>query len=105
MPRVDKLEPVFVQYIPQEIEEGKLYISEEFEVSIHLCACGCGGKTVMPFNQNTGWRMKNLNGLVSFSPSVGNFSGEQPYHAHYFIVDNVIRWCEEPRSPKVINTI
>lgn len=91
-----ELEPVFVKFIPDELEDGKLYISEEFEVSIHLCACGCKGKTVLPFKQvrdHNHWGMTNNNGKISFDPSVGNFSGENPYHAHYFIRENRVVWC------------
>ncbi len=90
---IDILIPVFVETI-DEIEEGKLYISRKYGVAIHLCACGCGGKTVMPFNDKTGgWTMTEKDDKVSFTPSVGNWAGESPYHAHYFITQNKIVWC------------
>lgn len=43
------LVPMWVDSIPELLEQGVLYISEKFGVSIHLCACGCGEKTVLPF--------------------------------------------------------
>lgn len=91
--KINELRPIFVEEIPREKESGILYISEKYKVSIHLCACGCGEQTVLPFNKSGEWNMTNNNGLVSFSPSVGNFSGENPYHAHYFITNNKVVWC------------
>lgn len=86
-------------YIPKDIKEGIIYISKEFKLAMHLCACGCGGKTVMPTDISAGgWSMlEESDGTVSFRPSIGNFSGENPYHAHYFIVKNKVQWCEPPR--------
>jgi len=94
--RIRELIPVFVDVIPDNAEEGKLYVSKLYCVAIHLCACGCGGKTVMDLKPNwkDGWTLiENPNGTLSFSPSIGNFTGENPYHAHYFIVENKIVWC------------
>lgn len=93
MSKVDELKPVFVRHIPQPVEEGILYISEDFHASIHLCACGCGQQTVLPFNMSHGWNMVKEDGdLITFSPSIGNFN-PPPYHAHYFIRRNKIVWC------------
>lgn len=99
---IAELTPVFIKFIPKPLEEGKLYISEEFNTSIHLCACGCGVQTVLPFNrtingQNDGWTLAKNGDLITMRPSVGNFSGERPYHAHYYITDNKIEWCEPVR--------
>jgi hypothetical protein len=96
--RTEVLIPVFVEQIPKEIEEGKLYITKEFNTSVHLCACGCGGKTVLPFNciiegKVKGWDMiEHRDGTVSFTPSIGNWANEHPYHAHYFITKSKIVW-------------
>jgi hypothetical protein len=90
MKRLDELKPLFIKYIPVLKEHGIPYISEEFEVSVHLCACGCGGVTVQPFNDKfDGWDITIENDMVSFTPSVGNFSGENPYHVHYYIKNNM----------------
>ncbi len=91
--KIHEIKPVFVEEIKSTIEEGIIYISEKYNVSVHLCACGCKGKTVLPFNTEGEWRMVNNNGKISFSPSIGNFSGESPYHAHYYITENKIIWC------------
>lgn len=97
--KMHEVKPVFIKHIPawKDMENAILYISEEFKVSNHLCACGCGQQTVLPFNRDRDfgkdWSMTNDNGKISFIPSIGNFSGENPYHAHYLITDNKIIWC------------
>ena len=98
MERLQSIVPVFVDEVPEELEHGKVYISRIYEVAVHLCACGCGQKTVMPLNQKPlgdyiGWLLAEENGVVSFTPSVGNFQWESPYHAHYYITGNQIVWC------------
>lgn len=92
--RLSEIEPVFCDEIPNEIEEGKLYISDLYEVSVHLCACGCKQKTVMPLGSGE-WNYSSSpdKKIVSFNPSIGNFNGENPYHAHYYITNNKIVWC------------
>jgi len=90
-----KISEVTLKYVeqmpsPGEKEEGILYISEKFRLAIHLCACGCGIETVTPTNK---WKLKTeKDGTVTLSPSIGNFNGEHPYHAHYFIRKNKIIW-------------
>ena len=82
--------PIFLEFIPSELEEGKLYISKEYEIAVHLCMCGCKGKTVTPLGQGEWTLTESENGnVVSLQPSIGNWSGEKPtYHAHYFITNN-----------------
>ena len=38
----EKVDYKFVEYIPDDLEEGVVYISGEFAVTAHLCCCGCG---------------------------------------------------------------
>lgn len=95
--RIYEITPVYIVNCPpwNEMEEGKLYISKEFGIANHLCACGCRQQTPMGFKPHwdNGWNfMENSDGTVSFTPSIGNFMGENPYHAHYFITNNKIIW-------------
>lgn len=85
--------PVYVTLAPNDMEQGKVYISEEFNTAIHKCLCGCGEKVVMPlahgdgFFRNKGWNIiKEANGTVSFSPSVGNFQSK--CNTHYIMTKN-----------------
>lgn len=81
------IEPVFVYYMPEDMEEGKLYISEEFDTCIHKCLCGCGNKVHTPLGNN-GWKLtKHDKGKVSLSPSI--LSNQIPCNSHYIITKNV----------------
>lgn len=92
MAKLIEIIPKFFDYIPNDLEYGRLYISEKFKVAIHLCACGCGEKAVTPLKEKE-WTLTKLNGKITLRPSIGNFSGEKPYHAHYLITENKIDWC------------
>lgn len=91
MERINELTPVYCDYMPDVLEAGKLYISTVFKLAIHLCACGCGGQTVTPLSDKE-WTLTDKGGIVTLRPSIGNWSGENPYHAHYYITDNKIEW-------------
>jgi hypothetical protein len=70
--RHETLRTVFVETMPETLEEGVLYISQTYQTSIHLCACGCGYSTVVPFNHANWWSL-TLNGdSVTLHPSIGN---------------------------------
>ncbi len=91
MNRINELIPQYVEFMPSELEDGKLYISEKFSIAIHLCACGCKRKTVTPLGDGE-WSLSKNNDKITLRPSIGNFMGETPYHAHYYITDNQIEW-------------
>jgi len=90
---IERIEPEFVEFIPEELAPGKLYISMEYATASHLCCCGCGEKVVTPFTP-TDWRMTYDGETVSLRPSVGNW--EQACQTHYVIDRNRViehdRW-------------
>lgn len=87
-----EVKPVYVKFIPDELEKDVIYISHEFEVSIHLCLCGCGNKAVLPFGiKNKGWNLIENNDKVSFTPSILNTNCPNKYH--YIITNNVANVC------------
>ena len=87
------IEPIYLPdtMIPfNEMEYGKIYISEKYNTSTHRCLCGCGEKTVLPLNHdgsNFGWDLIKKNDIISFTPSIGNFNF--PCMSHYIITKNV----------------
>lgn len=86
------LRPEFVFFIPEELAEGVLYVSEEFEVAIHRCACGCGEKVVTPLCvPQGGWTLTRAGDTVTLSPSIGNY--QIPCRSHYWIERNTVRWA------------
>ena len=84
-----KIDPLFVTYIPDNMEDGKLYISVKYATAIHKCCCGCGKEVVTPLGDN-GWRLIQKKGKISLSPSIGNWQYE--CKTHYFIKNNKIIW-------------
>lgn len=84
------LEPEFVTSVPDELVDGVLYISIPFRTSIHLCACGCRNKVVMPIRPGA-WHVTYDGETISMSPSVGNWSF--PCRSHYWIRRNTIEWA------------
>jgi hypothetical protein len=92
--KINSLIPLYCETIPEVLEEGILYISYKYGMAIHLCACGCKQHCVTGLQPywNTGWSIQDNEGLITLRPSIGNWEGENPYHAHYFITNNKIEW-------------
>jgi hypothetical protein len=86
----------FVDNIPDEIEEGALYISLQYCTAIHKCVCGCGNEVVTPISP-TDWELTFDGETVSLYPSIGNWS--YACKSHYFITKSKIRpafkWTEK----------
>lgn len=78
-----------VEFIPEKLEEGILYISLKYETAVHKCFCGCGMETVTPLSKN-GWKIVFENDTVSLSPSIGNHQFE--CKSHYVIIKNKVIW-------------
>src|SRR2546423_1582885 len=80
----------FVTSAPADPEPGVLYISIEYDTTIHLCACGCESQVVLPLHP-TAWRLTYDGDSISIFPSVGNWSF--PCRSHYWIERGRIRWA------------
>ena len=81
-----------VEFIPKELEEGVLYVSELFRTASHLCCCGCGGRVVTPLNAAK-WRLTDHGDSVTLSPSIG--LGTFACRSHYWIKRGVVEWCPD----------
>lgn len=81
-----------VRYMPKDLKPGVLYVSEEFDIAMHLCACGCGSKVKTPLGP-TEWSVAETDSGPSLSPSVGNW--QQPCKSHYWIDRGEIRWASK----------
>lgn len=79
-----------VQYVPKTLEPGLLYVAEEFDIAVHLCACGCGAKVTTPLGPAE-WRITEKEGLPTLHPSVGNW--QLPCRSHYLIIAGSTRWA------------
>lgn len=87
--RLQRIQHQFVEFVPEKLESGKLYVSLEYNTASHLCACGCGYEVVTILGPADSSITYNGRG-VSISPSIGN--SNFPCKSHYWIEDNRILW-------------
>jgi hypothetical protein len=85
----------FVEYIPDDIKEGTIYISVTFATAVHKCCCGCRNQVVTPLSP-TDWKLTFDGKFISLDPSIGNWGF--PCQSHYWIKHNTVRWA--PRWTK-----
>ncbi|MGH7285640.1 MAG: DUF6527 family protein [Polyangiaceae bacterium] len=84
--------------MPRQLEAGVVYVSEEFEVATHLCACGCGNKVTTPLGP-TEWSFKENRGKPTLSPSIGNW--QWPCRSHYWITAGKVSWTGQWTSDQI----
>jgi hypothetical protein len=85
------LQHKFVEFIPNLIEEGILYISVDYCTAIHKCVCGCGNEVVTPLSP-TDWRLNFDGKTISLYPSIGNWNFD--CQSHYWITKNRIEYSK-----------
>lgn len=88
-----------VTYLPHDLAPGVLYVSEEYAVAGHLCACGCGNKVVTPLGPAE-WSFRERNGLPTLFPSIGSW--QLPCQSHYLITDGRIDWAPKWSEAAVV---
>lgn len=85
----------FVEFVPEKIEEGVLYISMEYCTAVHKCFCGCGNEVVTPLSP-TDWKLTFDGKTITLYPSIGNWNFE--CRSHYWIRNSTVeyadRWTE-----------
>lgn len=93
--RISALIPMYVAIMPRDLNPGIIYICHRYGSVIHLCACGCGIKTVTPIKPEwkDGWTLTEEDGgkVVTLEPSIGNM--QFPCGSHYYVRHNKIVWC------------
>jgi hypothetical protein len=87
-----KLQHSFVQLIPDQLEDGVLYISTKHSTAIHKCVCGCNNEVVTPLSP-TDWQLTFDGESVSLNPSIGNWSFK--CKSHYWIVKDTIKMARK----------
>jgi hypothetical protein len=89
MKKMSRISLQRVHYMPKELKPGILYVSVEFDVAGHLCACGCGNKVMTPLGP-TEWTFTDTARGPSLKPSIGNW--QLPCRSHYWIDGGNIGW-------------
>ena len=87
-----------VRHIPQTLDPGVLYVSEEFEIAMHLCPCGCGTKVSTPLGP-TDWKFTDSPKGPSLYPSVGNW--QRPCQSHYWLQGGKVVWAGRWTSAQI----
>ena len=86
-----KFEMQLAHRVPEKLKSGLLYVCFDCNVVVHLCACGCGEKVVLPIAPDF-WSVKYDGETVSLTPSIGNF--QFPCKSHYWIRENKVIWVD-----------
>ena len=81
----------FVEFIPEVIRDGSIYVCIPFSTVVHKCCCGCGHEVVTPLSP-TDWKLIFDGVSVSLHPSIGNWSF--PCQAHYWIQHDRVFWAD-----------
>jgi len=95
---MEEIDLLKVHFLPKDHEEGVLYVSEEYGVAGHLCACGCRNKVITPLGP-TEWSITISNNRASLYPSIGNW--QLPCKSHYWIKNGTIEWSHELTEEEV----
>lgn len=88
----------FVEFIPREMESGKLYISLPYGATSHLCLCGCGAEVVTPLSP-VGWTLSYDGVAVSLTPSIGSW--DLPCQSHYYIDKGAVIWARKMNAAEI----
>lgn len=88
----------FVEFVPDELEEGVIYVSLTYGTAVHMCACGCGSEVVTPISP-TDWTLHFDGESISLDPSIGNWSFE--CQSHYWVRSNEILWAPKWSQRKI----
>jgi hypothetical protein len=79
----------FVEFIPEDMKEGTIYVSIPYATVAHRCCCGCGGEVFTPLSP-TDWKLIFDGQSISLYPSIGNWSFD--CQSHYWIESNAVKW-------------
>ncbi len=90
MKRKVTLKHEFVEFIPENIPDGVLYVSLRFTTVAHKCCCGCGNEVITPLSP-TDWQLAFDGVSVTLFPSIGNWN--LACKSHYWIRNNKVIWA------------
>lgn len=87
--RRHRLAHEFVEYVPEDVRAGVVYVSTTYATATHKCCCGCNNEVVTPLLP-TDWELTFDGESISLYPSIGNWS--LPCQSHYWITRNQVKW-------------
>lgn len=95
----ERLKHEFIETIPEDLDEGIIYISTRFRVAIHLCCCGCKNKVVTPLSP-VRWKLVFDGKSVSLDPSIGNWNYD--CESHYWIINSKVEWARKWTKNEIV---
>ncbi len=87
-----------VEFIPEKLDAGVLYISRRYGTVAHKCCCGCGEEVITPLTP-TDWSLRMDGNLVTLHPSIGNWSFN--CQSHYWIRRSQVIWAEQMSQQEI----
>lgn len=96
--RISTLQPRLVEYIPDQLDDGVLYISKRFRKCSHRCCCGCGEEVVTLLSPAE-WTLTMDGSTASLWPSIGNW--DYACRSHYVIRKNQVLWAKPMTAGQV----
>ncbi len=88
----------FVEFIPDRLEEGVIYISQRYGTAAHKCCCGCGEEVITPLTP-TDWTLRLDSSVVTLHPSIGNWSFA--CRSHYWIRRSKVIWAGDMSQQRI----
>ena len=88
----------FVEFIPEHLEDGVVYISTKYSTAMHKCCCGCQEEVVTPLSP-VDWQLIFDGKTISLYPSIGNWGLK--CQSHYWIRKNKVIWSEKWSDTKI----
>jgi len=79
----------FVDFIPDQLEQGVIYVALEYGAVVHLCCDGCGERVSTPLHPAQ-WKLIFDGETISLRPSVG--SSSLACKSHYSIEQGRVQW-------------
>lgn len=89
MPPTDRFTHGCEEFLPDELDEGVLYVSLRYSIVVHLCACGCRTKVFCALDPSD-YKITFDGQSISMWPSIGNWD----FHcrSHYIIRRGQVQW-------------
>lgn len=85
-----KLKLEFVEWMPDRIDEGILYITMKYHTVVHKCPCGCENNVVTSITPKS-WLLTYDGDSISLSPSISNV--HLKCRSHYWIKNSEIKFA------------
>lgn len=96
--RQSQISHKFVEFIPERLDEGVLYISQRYGTAAHKCCCGCGEEVITPLTP-TDWSLRVDGNVVTLHPSIGNWS--YACRSHYLIRRSKVVWAGQMSQQQI----